>query len=661
MPAKDTTKLLVHLRKLMLDTSLCQGGKLSAYIIPSSDAHSSEYLSPKDERRQFITGFTGSYGTALVTHEKALLWVDGRYFLQAAQQLDSNWQLMKEGLPETPSIADWLCSNMPQTTRVGVDATLYAEDLYLTLKMRLDKYNVELTHVETNLVDMVWTEYDKPKLDLKPLLRLDTKLAGKSTRVKLVEIREQMEKLKTSSLVVTSLDEIAWLFNLRGHDIPFGTTFFAYCVVGMNFVKLFTHLSRLNEEIKSYLVNEEANIEFYEYDTFYAKFKEFAQEEYGIPAANNLSRKIYLSSMSNHAIHSLIPNTSLIFKETSYLNKLKVIKNSCELEASKRAHIRDSAVLCEFFYSIQKHFDSTTPKNMFDFELNEFSLAMYIDQKRMNQFGCMSPSFETICSVDANSAVIHYKPVKGDENTKKIQANNILLLDSGGHYMGDDMGTTDVTRTVFLGDTNNITSYHRECFTRVLKGHIALARKIFPSGTSAEFLDSFAREHLWQVGLDYRHGKRIAIVIFYQLKMGIFLIYFKGTGHGVGALLNVHEMPIITHRKCSDITLQKNMIVTIEPGYYEEGKFGIRIENCVYTSKAETKYLYANNVSFLKFEPLTYVPIQREFIDKELLSKEELDWLNNYHINCLTYVGEELKRVGKLEVLDWLIEQTKPL
>ena len=203
----------------------------------------------------------------------------------------------------------------------------------------------------------------------------------------------------------------------------------------------------------------------------------------------------------------------------------------------------------------------------------------------------------------------------------------------------EPIGTTDVTRTVFLGDKSRISAYQKECFTRVLKGHIQLSSRIFPSGIKSELLDSFARQSLWQAGLDYRHG----------------------TGHGVGALLNVHEMPIIGNRRSSEIVVEENMIVTIEPGYYEDGNFGIRIENCVLTVKANTKYKYAANVEFIRFEPLTYVPLQRELIDKSLLTSDELDWINEYHEKCLSLVGEQLKSAGKAQVYEWLVEQTKPL
>ncbi|CAF0826419.1 unnamed protein product [Brachionus calyciflorus] len=626
MSSKDTTKLLNQLRHLMKDTSLFNGKQLSAYIIPSTDSHNSEYLCPKDKRRQFISNFSGSAGTALVTENNALLWTDGRYFLQASQELDTNWCLMKDGLPETPSIGEWLCQNLPKHSNVGIDATLYQEELYQNLQTKLNSNNLSLFHTKQNLIDLIWE--NRPKLNYEPLLQIDSKYTGLTTKEKLLSIRNELTKKSVHSTVVTSLDEIAWLLNIRGHDIPFGAVFFSYLIIDFDSCKLFTNLNRFDDNLKNALNEKDANFEFYEYDEFYNFFENYIRHE-----LVGKSQKILLSSSTNHFIHSLVP-INLIQQDLSILAKLKCIKNNCEIESAKKIHIRDSAVLTEFLYKLDWTFKNKEliEKNV----LNEHDLAAYLDEMRSQQENFFACSFETIVGYGSNGAIIHYKP-KLDENNKKIEKNNFLLIDSGGHY--SDMGTTDVTRTVYLGDISTSTEYQKECFTRVLKGHIQLAMRVFPSGTRPELLDSFARQALWEVGLDYRHG----------------------TGHGVGALLNVHEVPIIANRKGVEILVNENMVITDEPGYYENEKFGIRIENCNLTVKASTKYQYASNVNFLTFEPLTLVPIQRDLIIKDLLNQQELDWLNNYHEKCFKIISEELKTANKIEVLEWLKEQTLPL
>ena len=378
MPVKETTKLVAQLRSLMKNFN---GRELSAYIVPSSDAHGSEYLTEKDKRRQFISGFSGSSGTAVLTHDNAMLWTDGRYFLQASQELDSNWKLMKDGQPETPSIGDWLCKNLPSSSRVGIDATLYEEDLFSALSTKLKSKKIDLEHIEPNLIDLVRNECEKHILDLKPLIRLDIKYAGKRTGEKLATIREKMKELNTNSLVVTSLDELAWLLNMRCcGDIPFGTVFFAYLLITENDCKLFTNLQRLGD-LREYLLGEDKNFEFYEYDEFYMYFRDFVNKDYVqkySSSDNEASKsKIFLSSASNHAIHAIVP-AEFIHKDLSLLLKQKVIKNENEIESAKRIHIRDSAVLVEFFFKVDRHFDGTGSANFFHADLNEFELAKYL-------------------------------------------------------------------------------------------------------------------------------------------------------------------------------------------------------------------------------------------------------------------------------------------
>ena len=386
-----TTRILGELRNLMKNLKI-DGKAVQAYIIPSSDAHGSEYLSEKDKRRQFISGFTGSAGTALVTQDNALLWTDGRYFLQASQQLDSNWKLMKDGLDETPSLSAWLIKNMPPSSIVGVDATLYEEDLFINLENSLSYSTLQLKNIEPNLVDIVWST-NRPKLECNELLKVDLNHCGRRLGEKLRLIRAQMDEKNSYSIVATSLDEIAWLLNLRSSDIPFNTVFFSYCIITKSSLQLYIDLNRLTDEIRSYLLNEEPNIEFFEYDSFFQEFQNFYKNEF-LNDQQRKASKIWLCPRSSHMLHSLV-DEKYLHKEISYLTKLKIIKNKDEISASKFVHIKDSAVLCEFWHWIEnqmKNYESLGE------DFNEFNVAKYLDSLRMNTSGCLKPSFETICS-----------------------------------------------------------------------------------------------------------------------------------------------------------------------------------------------------------------------------------------------------------------------
>ena len=403
-----------------------------------TDAHGSEYLAAKDKRRQLISGFTGSSGTALVTADAALLWTDGRYYQQAAQELDSNWRLMRDGLAETPSIADWLVDNVPVASQVGIDATLYEEDMFVALSAKLAARHIELKHVSENLVDLAAAASDQQveaqeesDCQRQPLIVIPIEYAGESTRDKLRRIREQMRAVGTESYVVTSLDEIAWLLNMRGDDIPFGAVFFAYCLVTTRSCKLFTDVTRLTNAVRAYLLAECEHFEFYPYEHFYEHFGRFVDEVSS--AAGDSAAKIFLASWSNHAIHSMVP-ARLVHKDLSLIVKSKIVKNESEIAAARRVHARDSLVLVEFLCAVDKHFDANSNQRLPDsVKLDEFGLAKCVDEMRAQQgSGFLRPSFETICAFGANGSVIHYKPEEA--SAKQVEAGNLLLLDSGGHY-----------------------------------------------------------------------------------------------------------------------------------------------------------------------------------------------------------------------------------
>lgn len=529
---------------------------------------------------------------------------------------------MKDGLPETPSIGTWLNKNLPELSVVGIDASLYEEEDFVNLEKGLGRSKQSLYYVRDNLVDLIWNE-TRSKFSLSPLVVLDKEHVGMSMSEKLSCIRTSLSAKDTYACLFTSLDEIAWLLNMRGSDIPFNMVFFSYCLVTQSSLKLFIHLARLDKVVKEYLLNEEPEIELYDYDEFFSIYKEFCNKFI------NETNKIWLCPRSSHAIHA-VPKENSIFKDLSQVAKLKIIKNNNEIVSSKMAHIKDSVTLCEFFYWLNKNINSNTNDEL----LNEYYLACKIDQLRATKKGFSKPSFETICSVGANGAIIHYKPNESDSTP--IESNSLLLLDSGGHYF--DCGTTDVTRTVWLGDKDLIPQSIKNNYTYVLKGHIQLALRVFPNNIRPELLDSFARQALWEHGLDYRHG----------------------TGHGVGMLLGVHEIPIIGTRKHTDIGVQENMIITIEPGYYEENSYGIRLENCNLVIKANTENSFCG-IKFLTFEPLTLVPFQQELINRDLLNTQEVKWLNDYHEKVFKIIGSELKSIGNHDVHEWLKQQTQKL
>lgn len=590
---------------------------LSAYIVPSCDSHQSEYLADCDKRRQFISGFTGSTGTAIITNSKAALWTDGRYFLQAEKELEADWILMKDGEPNVPTFGEWLNVELPKGSKVGIDPFLVPEDTWGSLSKKLESGGNLLVPSRQNLVDLAWV--DRPPRPTNPIFNLSLKLTGISWHEKVRGIHAEMKKKDVKVLVVTALDEIAWLLNLRGSDIEYNPVFFAYVVLTMETLYFFVDGAKLSQSVKDHLKETVENFVFKvkicAYDEVESVLKALAVAE---------GNKFWISSTSSHALVSLIDKTKLVTDE-SPVKETKAVKNSTEVENMKEAHIKDAVALCEYFSWLEEKVSNNE-------DVTEVSGAKKLQEFRKEQADYVSDSFETISAYAANGAVIHYRP--SDETDKRIGDSDLYLCDSGAQYSD---GTTDVTRTMHFG---NPTAYEKECFTRVLKGHISLCNVIFPTGTKGHLLDAFARTSLWEVGLDYLHG----------------------TGHGVGAFLNVHEGPIGISMRCrkEDSGIEENMILTDEPGYYENGKFGIRIENVVLVTKAKTQYSF-NNKSSLRFEPITLVPIQSKMILTEMLTAAEISWLNSYHSTCRNVVGKFLESQNRKKALEWLIKETEPI
>uniref|UniRef100_T1IM68 Aminopeptidase P N-terminal domain-containing protein n=1 Tax=Strigamia maritima TaxID=126957 RepID=T1IM68_STRMM len=614
MAPKNTGNLLKNLRLLMKNTNYVTE-TLQAYIIPSNDNHQSEYVAACDKRRAFISGFTGSMGTAVVTEQEAALWTDGRYFLQAVDELDNNWLLMKEGIAHPISQAAWLNKVLPLGSRVGVDPFLMAADIWTPLSNQLEAQGHSLVPVHTNLIDLVWD--DRPSPPSNPIVIHPVSYTGKPWQDKVRNVQAKMIEKGATICIMTALDNIAWLLNLRGSDIDYNPVFFSYIVLTQHSVHFLVDETKLSNTVLNHLKPENLSAITVHIHP-YTSFKDFINT-----IIAETSGKVWVNKNSSYGIHDLIPENRRLI-EPSPVAPMKAIKNAVEIAGMQKAHIKDAVALCEYYAWLE----AEVPKG----NVTEILGAQQLLRYRKEQHDFIGLSFKTISSVGPSGSIIHYQP--SEETDRPITTHELYLCDSGGQYRD---GTTDVTRTVHFGTPSQ---YERECFTCVLKGHIALSTTIFPNFLKGQMLDTLARTALWEQGLDYQHG----------------------TGHGVGSYLNVHEGPMgIGNRVLvDDPGLQEGMIVTIEPGYYEENKFGIRIENVVLIKKAETKQTFRNQ-TFLMFQPITLVPIQIKMFEPSMLTSKEIEWLDTYHQQCREVIGKELEKQGRARALEWLLKETQPL
>jgi len=590
---------------------------VDAYIVPTADMHQSEYAPNFLARREYLSGFTGSAGTAIVTQSDALVWTDGRYFLQAADELGPEWTLMKAGLKDTPKISEWLGKELKEGQRVGIDPYLHTINEVKDLKEALSKAGIELSLISNNLVDEIWD--DQPPAPT-PVARVHPpKWAGISIKEKVMGVRKSMSDAKADAFVISKLDEVCWLLNIRGGDIEANPVVLSYAIVLPDEVRLYMEPSKVTDPVREYLEKElDGNISFRDYTQVAADVEKLGAEGLSIlmdPSSANIA-------LQNAAISS----GGKVVEKTSPIDAPKAIKNSNELDGMREAHLRDGAALAKFFAYV----DMLTKAGD---TITEYEAGAESSNMRAEQEGYIEPSFPAIAGEGPNGAVIHYRAAK--DTSRVIKAGSLLLLDSGGQY---EMGTTDVTRVYhFGGDDHPPSPFQKEIFTRVLKGHIAVDTAVFPEGTPGFVLDAFARRDLWSAGLNYLHG----------------------TGHGVGAVLNVHEGPhSISPRFTNQTPLKPGMITSNEPGFYSDGSFGIRIENLLVVTEAQTENNF-NDAKYLKFEKLTYVPIQSKLIETEMLTDEELKWINDYHRQVWDKISP---RVNDQPIaLDWLFENTKPI
>ncbi|KAK3811248.1 MAG: Creatinase/aminopeptidase [Benniella sp.] len=589
--ATNTTARVQKLRELMQ----LPEHNVTAFVVPSEDAHQSEYVATCDERRGFISGFTGSAGLAVVSLDTAALFTDGRYFLQASQQLDSNWTLMKSGLPEVPTWQDYLVKNLPAGSRIGIDPNVFTATDAKKLETDLAKVGSSLVPIQ-NLVDLVWE--DRPPRPASKLKVLTTKTTGRTHTEKIQQLRQDLEKKGVAGFVVSGLDEVAWLFNLRGSDVHCNPVFFSYAIVTPEYVKLYLQEKSVSQDVIDHLGPE---VTIRPYETLFDDLRDLA------PILQANKQKFLLGTRTNLALAVALGKGNTT-EARSPVTDAKAIKNDAELEGMRQCHLRDSAALISYFAWLEEQLANGV-------ELDEADGAARLEQFRAEQAGFVGLSFDTISSTGPNGAIIHYKPEK--PTAARINADLVYLCDSGGQYID---GTTDVTRTLHFRTPS---AHEKRCFTRVLQGHIAIDTAVFPDGTSGYLLDILARRALWADGLDFRHG----------------------TGHGVGAFLNVHEGPhgCGTRIAYNDIPLVPGMTLTNEPGYYEDGGFGIRIENIMLVRKVETPHNFGGR-GYYGFEHVTLVPIQLKMIDRSLLTHLEVEWINAYHAECLAKVSPFLPK-----------------
>ena len=569
--------------------------------MPSEDAHSSEYIAPTDARREFISGFSGSAGTAIITHDKAALATDGRYFNQASKQLDGNWELLKQGLQDVPTWAEWTVEQAAagdgtEGKVVGVDPTTITAPDSRKLNDKIKKKGGKhLVGVAENLVDLVWDK-EKPARPNEPAKVLGLESAGKKFQEKIDELRKELEKKKAAGFVVSMLDEIAWLFNLRGNDIPYNPVFFSYAVITPTTATLYIDESKLAPNAKAHLMS----VNIRPYDAIFSDITALSKEDPLTETATSTDarpkRKYLISTKASMALSQALGGEAKVDEIRSPIGDAKAIKNATELEGMRQCHIRDGAALIEYFAWLEDELVSNNAT------LDECQAADKLEQIRSKHDKFVGLSFDTISSTGPNAAVIHYKPEPG--NCSTIDPAKIYLCDSGAQYLD---GTTDTTRTLHFGEP---TAQEKEAYTLVLKGHIALEQAVFPRGTTGFALDVLARQHLWKYGLDYRHG----------------------TGHGVGSYLNVHEGPIGigTRIQYSEVPLSVGNVISNEPGYYEDSGFGIRIENIIMVKEVSTKQTFGDK-PYLGFEHVTMVPMCRKLVDVKLLEAGEREWLNAYH------------------------------
>jgi Xaa-Pro aminopeptidase len=565
---------------------------LDGFVIPISDEHMSEYVGGYAQRLAWLTGFGGSGGTAVVLKDEAAIFVDGRYTLQVRDQVDGRlWSY--ESVPQT-SVAAWLGAHTPEGARIGYDAWLHGKGWVAAVAKALVQKNAELIAVSDNPVDAVW--HDRPAPSDAPALIHPTERAGRSSQEKRAEVGEWLTARTLDAAVISALDSLAWLFNIRGSDVERTPVALGFAIVRADgTAELFMPDNKITAEVRAHLGNA---VRVHPREAF-------------VPSLAGLSGKRVAvdPERSVQAIFAaLAENGAQVVELRDPCVLAKAVKNSVELAGHRAAQARDGAAVARFLRWVGEQAASGI--------VTELDAAARLEAEREKTGELRDLSFDTISGAGPNGAVVHYRV--SDETNRRIEPNSAYLVDSGGQYLD---GTTDITRTVWIGPEEP-PAVIRDRFTRVLKGHIALARVVFPRGTVGSQLDGFARQFLWVAGLDYAHG----------------------TGHGVGSFLSVHEGPQRIAKTAggqagAEQELLPGMIVSNEPGYYKAGEYGIRIENLVLV---EERVIEGAEGGFLGFETLTLVPIDRALVAREMLTADEIEWWDAYHARVREVLGPQL-------------------
>ncbi|GAB6124005.1 aminopeptidase P family protein [Dysgonomonas termitidis] len=572
---------------------------LHAFIIPSTDSHLSEYPASHWASREWISGFTGSAGTVVVTREKAGLWTDSRYFLQAASELDGTGiDLFKDGLPQTPAIDEWLASELGEGDYVGIDGNVYAAKEAFNLTKKLNMKGLHLIS-DYDPFDVIW--HDRPEIPKNPFFVLPEKYTGEPAHKKIARICDSVEKSGAESLLVASLDTIAWIFNIRGNDVKCNPVTVSYACISRKETVLFIDPKKLSDETTSYLKAEGVTI------AEYSKVYDYVSK---------IKTSVCLdSSKITFSLYNTIPTENRIIDIPSPADLMKSIKNEAEIQGFNNAMERDGVALVRFFMWLEK----AVPEG----GVTEIMIPEKLVEYRSRQDNFVGESFDTISGYGPNGAIVHYHV--SPESSVEIKPEGFLLVDSGAQYFD---GTTDITRTVAVGP---LTGQMKKDYTMVLKGHISLATAVYPQGTRGSQLDILARKSMWDNGINYLHG----------------------TGHGIGHFLNVHEGPQSIRMNENPTTLQIGMVTSNEPGLYRAGKYGIRTENLILTQH-ETSTEFGD---FYSFKTLTLCPIDTTPVIKEMLTKEEIIWLNEYHKS----VYDRLSPLLTEEEKSWLKEKTNEI
>ena len=589
------TERIAKLKELMKERGI------DYYIIPSADYHQSEYVGDYFKGREWISGFTGSAGTVVVTQNEVGLWTDGRYFIQAEKQLQgSGITLFKMGEEGVPTFIQYIVNNIQSGETLGFDGKVLATNTVLDFEAKLKDKKVNF-NFEFDLVGEIWR--DRPSLPASQVFVLEEKFTGESVEKKLTRVRNILEEENCDVNIITSLDDIAWIFNIRGNDVKNNPVNLAYAAITVDKAVLYIGEEKLNSEVEKYLYKN--GVEVRDYFEIYEDMERVSNSNIIMMDLNKVNYTIF---------KKLNPEIKVI-NRSNPSTIMKACKNKVELENLRNSHVKDGVAVTKFMYWLKNSIGKE--------EITEMSATQKLESFRKEQELYIEPSFDTIAAYESNAAMMHYKSTP--ETDRRLEAKNLFLVDSGGQYFD---GTTDITRTFVLGECSEELKKH---FTLVLKGMINLSKVKFLYGVTGTNLDILARQALWNIGIDYKCG----------------------TGHGVGFLLNVHEGPQGIRVQYNPQVLEEGMNVTNEPGVYIAGSHGIRLENELIVQKAEKTEFG----QFMRFETMTYAPLDLDGVIKELLSKEEIEYLNNYH----QMVYEKVSPYLTLEEKEWLKEYTRAI